>query len=162
MSCEPMAHDRTPKLLSAAISSETCARREDPLLLNTGGSNGASIAFSLPTTMPSESPPPNSNTSPSHKVETISAQLQFRNQAQATKDTTKGKAKKTLGKLESKNKELSFTFELSEENYLSFLSALLKEHGYEKYTPVKKQHRFGIKVGIGAKKAYVSAFYHYK
>jgi hypothetical protein len=104
--------------------------------------------------MPSESPPPIT----SHKVETISAQLQFR--AQSTKDTTKGKAKKTLGKLESKNKELAFTFDLSEENYLSFLSALLKEHGYEKYTPVKKQHRFGIKVGIGAKKAYVLAYHH--
>ena len=103
--------------------------------------------------MPSESPPPNV----SYKVDTISAQLQFR--AQSTKDTNKGKPKKTLGKLESKNKELPFTFKLSEENYLSFLSALLKEHGYEKYTPVKKQHHFGIKVGIGAKKAYVSGYY---
>ena len=105
--------------------------------------------------MLSESPPPNT----SHNVETISAQLQFHAQA-STKDTTKGKAKKALGKLESKNKELTFNFKFSEENYLSFLSALLKEHGYEKYTPVKKQHCFGIKVSIGAKKAYISDYYH--
>ena len=150
------AHDRTPELLSVATPAVTPPRRVldekcPPSLLRTRN-HGASIPFPLPT-MPSESPPPNT----SHKVETISAQLQFR--AHSTKDTTKGKGKKTLGKLESKNKELSFTFELSEENYLSFLSALLKEHGYEKYTPVKKQHRFGIKVGIGAKKAYVSGYY---
>ena len=112
-----------------------------------------SFLFAHQSTMPSESPPPNT----SHKVETISAQLQFHVQT-STKDTTKGKAKKPLGKLESKNKELTFNFELSEENYLSFLLALLKEHGYEKYTPIKKQHHFGIKVGIGAKKAYISDY----
>jgi hypothetical protein len=63
--------------------------------------------------------------------------------------------KKSTGKLETKNKEITFKFELSEENYLSFLSALLKEHGHTKYTPVTKPHCFGIKVSMGVKKAYV-------
>ena len=53
-----------------------------------------SFLFAYWSTMPSELPPPNI----SHKVETISAQLQFHAQA-STKDTTKGKAKKTLGNL---------------------------------------------------------------
>ena len=69
---------------------------------------------------------------------------------------TRASQRRLLENSNPKNKELPFTFELSEENYLS---ALLKEHIYEKYTPVKKQHHFGIKVGIGAKKAYVSGYY---
>ena len=40
-------------------------------------------------------------------------------------------------------------------HYLDFLSAILKEHGHSKYVPVKKQSRFGIKVGMGSKKTYV-------
>lgn len=99
----------------------------------------------LPT-MPSPSPPPIT----SHEVEVVTVQLQFRGPPPAT--TAKTTGKKPLGKLETKNKELAFTFELEEENYLSFLSAMLKEHGHTKYIPVKKQHRFGIKVTMGAKK----------
>jgi len=97
------------------------------------------------------SPPPTPKTS--HEVETILVQLQLR--VQTLKDTNSKKKTVAKGKLETKNKELAFTFELTEANYLSFLSALLKEHGFGKYTPVKKQHGFGIKVGMGAKKAYV-------
>ena len=50
---------------------------------------------------------------------------------------------------------MKFTFESSEENYLSFLLELLKVHGHDKYIPVKKHCRFGIKVSV-AKKVYVS------
>jgi hypothetical protein len=93
----------------------------------------------------------------SHEVEIISVQLQYR--AQLANSNSKGAKKKKLGKLETKNKEITFTFELSEESYLSFLSALLKEHGHTKYTPVTKSHRFGIKVAMGAKKTYDFLFF---
>ena len=93
------------------------------------------------------SPPPTPKTS--HEVETILVQLQLR--VQTSKDTNSKKKTVAKGKLKTKNKELAFTFELTEANYLSFLLALLKEHGFGKYTPVKKQHGFGLKVGIGAK-----------
>jgi hypothetical protein len=93
------------------------------------------------------SPPPTPKTS--HEVETILVQLQLRVQTSNAASSKRKPAAK--GKLETKNKELAFMFELTEANYLSFLSA----HGFGKYTPVKKQHWFGIKVGIGAKKAYV-------
>jgi len=91
----------------------------------------------------------------SHKVE-VTVILSFR--VSPTKKDLPKKGKKTAiakGKLEMKTKELSFSFESSEENYLSFLSELLKAHGHDKYTPVKKHGRFSIKVLIG-KKAYVS------
>jgi len=107
------------------------------------------------------SPPTMSSPLPhktSHEVETISVQLQFRTQPANSNSNTAAK-KKSAGKLETKNKEISFTFELSEENYLSFLSSLLKEHGHTKYTPVTKQHRFGVKISMGAKKAYIFPFY---
>lgn len=81
----------------------------------------------------------------------ITVQLQFLC-VPAAKPTAK---KPPAGKLETKNKELAFTFERSEENYLNFLSAILKAHGHGKYTPVKRQSRFGIKVGMGGKKTYV-------
>ncbi|KAI0245275.1 hypothetical protein BJV78DRAFT_1158810 [Lactifluus subvellereus] len=60
------------------------------------------------------------------------------------------------GKLESKNKEFPFTIESTEENYLSFLSAIIRKHGYDKYTPVMKEKCFGIKVGLGGKTAYAA------
>lgn len=52
------------------------------------------------------------------------------------KDSSKG-SKKTVppkDKVEMKTKELSFTFESSDENYLSFLSELLKVHAHTRYT----------------------------
>ena len=76
--------------------------------------------------------------------------------ATGKKDTSKGgkKAAVLKGKLETKMKELAFTFKALEENYHSFLLALLKLYDYDKYTPVKKQSHFGIKV-VMAKKLYV-------
>lgn len=116
----------------------------------------ADISLHASPTM--SSPPPPSKTS--HEVETISVQLQFRTQPANGNSNSKG-ARKKLGKLETKNKEITFTFELSEENYLSFLSAFLKEHGHTKYTPVTKSHRFGVKVSMGAKKTYIFHSYRY-
>ncbi|KAF8153331.1 hypothetical protein B0H34DRAFT_861457 [Crassisporium funariophilum] len=107
--------------------------------------NGPTFFPPLPI-MPSLSPPPNT----SHKVEVVTVQLQFCVLPPATSAKTTGT--KPLSKLETKNKELAFTFKLEEENYLLFLSAMLKEHGHTKYIPVKKQHRFGIKVTMGGKK----------
>jgi len=103
--------------------------------------------------MPSRSPTPNT----SHEVEVVQVILSLRVQpATGKKDTLKGgkKAAVPKGKLETKTKELTFTFKALEENYHSFLSALLKLYNYDKYTPVKKQSRFGIKVTM-AKKPYV-------
>jgi hypothetical protein len=114
------------------------------------------FSFSLPVpTMLSRSPTPNT----SHEVLVVQAILSFRIQPISKKDTTKSTKKSTVakGKTESKTKEMKFTFESSEENYLSFLSALLKVHGHDKYTPVKKHCRFGVKVSV-AKKVYVSNF----
>ena len=97
------------------------------------------------------SPPPTPKTS--HEVKTVLVQLQLC--VQTLKDANSKRKPAAKGKLETKNKELAFTFELTETNYLSFLLALLKEYGFRKYTPVKKQHWFGIKIGMGAKKAYI-------
>lgn len=69
-----------------------------------------------------------------------------------------GKAKEKTKKIE-KNKEFSFTFEDSPNNYLDFLSALLKKHGHEKYAPVTNRHRFGIQVLVPPKKAYVAVIF---
>ena len=44
-----------------------------------------------------------------------------------------------LGNLRQRTREITFTFKLSEESYLSFLSTLLKEHGYMKYIPMPSQ-----------------------
>lgn len=82
---------------------------------------------------PSRSSSPNT----SHEVKDIQVILSFRViKAAPKKDSSKG-SKKTVppkGKVETKTKELSFTFESSDENYLSFLSELLKVHSHTKYT----------------------------
>ena len=104
--------------------------------------------------MPSPSPTPNT----SHKVDVVQVILSFRSpKPAAKKDTSKGGKKPAVpkGKAETKTKEIAFTFESSEENYLDFLSELLKVHGHAKFTPVKKHTRYNIKVLI-AKKACVS------
>ena len=74
---------------------------------------------------------------------------------QTLKDANSKRKPAAKGKLETKNKEFAFTFKLTKANYLWFLSALLKEHGFEKYTSVKRQHWFGIKISMGAKKTYI-------
>ena len=92
----------------------------------------------------------------SHEVKDIQVILNFRVlKAAPKKDSSRVKKSAAKGKMETKTKELSFTFESSDENYFSFLSALLKVHGHTKYAPVKKHTRFGIKVLLG-KKACVS------
>jgi len=102
--------------------------------------------------------PPSRSPSPpgSHEVKDIQVNLTFRVQKVSAK--SKGSKKSTTtapkGKLETKTKELSFTFESSDENYLLFLSELLKVHAHNKYIPVKKHTRFSIKVLLG-RKAYV-------
>ncbi|KAF8799455.1 hypothetical protein BYT27DRAFT_7223729 [Phlegmacium glaucopus] len=90
----------------------------------------------------------------SHEVEVVQAILSFHPQKPSLKkDSTKGGKKPAApkGKVETKTKEIAFTFEPSEENYLSFLSELLKVHGQGKYTPVKKHTRFSIKILLGKK-----------
>jgi hypothetical protein len=77
------------------------------------------------------------------------------NSMSRTQQTPAWKKAAVKGKLETKNKELAFTFQPTEANHLSHLSALLKEHGYRKHMSFKKQHGFGIKIGIGGKKVYV-------
>ncbi|KIK02604.1 hypothetical protein K443DRAFT_37385, partial [Laccaria amethystina LaAM-08-1] len=61
------------------------------------------------------------------------------------------KAAASKGKVEMKTKEISFTFEPLEENYISFLSELLKAHGQGRYTRVKSHTWFSIKVSLGKK-----------
>jgi hypothetical protein len=110
-----------------------------------------------PSMPPSRSPSPNTL----HEVKDIQVILSFRVlKAAPRKESSKGSKKSVAlkGKVETKTKELSFIFESSDENYLSFLSELLKVHAHTKYTPVKKHTRFSIKVLLG-KKAYVSDFY---
>lgn len=114
------------------------------------------LYFLSPSMPPSRSPSPNS----SHEVKDIQVILSFHVlKAAPKKESSKGSKKSVAlkGKVETKTKELSFTFESSNENYLSFLSELLKVHAHTKYTPVKKHTRFSIKVLLG-KKAYVSDF----
>lgn len=104
--------------------------------------------------MPSRSPTPNT----SHEVNVVQVVLSFRSPKTVPKKDASKSGKKPAaakGKVETKSKETSFTFEPLEENYLDFLSELLKVHGHVKYTPVKKHTRYNIKVLI-AKKAYVS------
>ena len=89
-----------------------------------------------------------------HKVEVIQVILTFHSQNPATKNNlSKGvkKAAASKGKVETKAKEISFTFEPLEENYISFLSELLKAHGQGRYTPVKIHTQFSIKVSLGKK-----------
>ncbi|KAF8957940.1 hypothetical protein BDZ97DRAFT_1628693, partial [Flammula alnicola] len=64
-----------------------------------------------------------------------------------------GKKGASTKKVEDKNKEFSFVFKSSKENYLAFLSALVEKHGHSKYTPVTLNRRFGIKVLVPPKKA---------
>jgi len=144
-----LSHDRTPKL---PVNTDVSATRSSSLRLYVSRHDLFFVSFFLPT-MPSRSPTPNT----SHEVLVVQAILSFRTQPIAKKDATKNTKKSSVpkGKTESKTKEMKFTFESSEENYLSFLSELLKVHGHDKYTPVKKHCRFGIKVSV-AKKAYVS------
>ena len=118
-----------------------------PTSSSAGCRNGRSFLSPLPK-MPSPSPEPEKT---SHKVDVITVQLQFLRVSAGKSTGKKGPA----AKLDTKNKELAFTFECTEANYLDFLSAILKEHGHSKYVPVKKQSRFGIKVGMGSKKTYV-------
>ena len=100
--------------------------------------------------MPGHSPTPNA----SHEVDIVQVVLSFRSPKPAPKkDTSKGgkKSASPKSKVETKSKETSFTFEPSEENYLDFLSELLKVHGHVKYTPVKKHTQYNIKVLIAKK-----------
>ncbi|KAF9033380.1 hypothetical protein BJ165DRAFT_1410441 [Panaeolus papilionaceus] len=79
--------------------------------------------------------------------------ISYRTPAPPPPTTSKGKTKTaSKGKLESKNKEFTFTFEANSENYLLFLSTLLEKHRYPKYTPVKVNHYFTVKIGVGPKK----------
>jgi hypothetical protein len=100
--------------------------------------------------MSSHSPTPDGP----HEVEVVQVILAFHSQNPATKNnSSKGvkKAAASKGKVETKTKEISFTFEPLEENYISFLSELLKAHGQGRYTPVKSHTRFSIKVSLGKK-----------
>lgn len=101
---------------------------------------------------PSRSPSPIT----SHEVKDIQVNLSILKAAKP-KEPSKGGRKSAApkGKVEMKAKELSFTFESSEDKYYSFLSELLKVHGQNKFIPVTKHTRFAVKVLLG-KKAYVS------
>ncbi|KAF8810912.1 hypothetical protein BYT27DRAFT_7208952 [Phlegmacium glaucopus] len=100
--------------------------------------------------MPSQSPTPTT----SHSVGVVQVILSFHApKPAAKKDSLKGGKKSTApkGKVEMKTKEIPPTFEGSEDNYLSFLSELLKAHSHNKYMPVKKHTQFSIKVLLGKK-----------
>jgi hypothetical protein len=100
--------------------------------------------------MSSRSPTPDGP----HEVKVIQVILVFHSQNPATKNNSSKGAKKAAaskGRVETKTKEISFTFEPLEENYISFLSELLKAHGQGRYTPVKSHTRFSIKVSLGKK-----------
>ena len=99
--------------------------------------------FFFPPTMPlSHFSSPNA----SHEIKDIQVILIFCVlKAMPKKDSSRAKKSVAKGKIETKTKELSFTFELSDKNYFLFLSALLKVHGPTKYAPVKKHTRFGIR-----------------
>lgn len=94
----------------------------------------------------SESLPPTS-----HETR-VCAQLSFRAPPPPTSTKKKSTAK---GTIQTKNKEFPFTFESGEKNYLSFLSAVLDKHGYNKFTPVVKKTCFPVKYILGGK-AYIS------
>jgi len=85
----------------------------------------------------------------SYQVKDIQVILSFHVLKAVPKSSKALKKSVGKGKMETKTKELSFTFESSDENYLLFLSELLKVHGHTKYTPIKKHTRFGIKVLLG-------------
>jgi len=85
----------------------------------------------------------------SHQVKDIQVILLFHVLKAVPKFSKAPKKSVGKGKMETKTKELSFTFKSSDENYLSFLSELLKVHGHTKYTPIKKHTCFGIKVLLG-------------
>ena len=80
--------------------------------------------LSSPTMLLSCSPSPNT----SHDVKDIQVILLFLVlKAALKKDSSKGSKKSAAkDKVETKTKELLFTFESSDRNYLSFLSELLK------------------------------------
>jgi hypothetical protein len=90
-----------------------------------------------------------SSNAESWEVDHVSVQLTYSVIVQSGKD----KAKKSKTKNETKNKELSFAFENTNQNYLDFLTALLKKHGQDTYTPISESHRFGIKIVVPPKKA---------
>ncbi len=92
------------------------------------------------------------------KIRNISAHMLQLVKPAPTSDSSKrrGNAKaKEKSKAVEKNKELGFTFKDSSDNHLDFLSAILKKHGYDKYTPVTNRRQFGIQVLVPPKKAYV-------
>lgn len=91
-----------------------------------------------------------SSTVDSWEVQNVSVQLSY---SVKLPPAAKNKANKTTKmKTETKNKELSFTFEDISQNYVDFLTALLKKHGQDDYTPVTEKHRFGIKIIVPPKK----------
>ena len=83
--------------------------------------------FLFPPTMPlSYSSSPNA----SHEVKDIQVILTFHVlKAAPKKDLSRAKKSIAKGKMETKTKELSFTFESLDENYFLFLLALLKVIG---------------------------------
>ena len=99
--------------------------------------------------------PPSSqenNPTPRHEL-LVSPHMQYT--VLKPKETAKGKKAASTKKVENKNKEFTFVFDPSKENYVAFLSALLEKHGHIKYTPVTLPRRFSIKVLVPPKKAYV-------
>jgi hypothetical protein len=100
----------------------------------------------------SPAPSPAASSTPDcWEVQNISVQLSY--SAKVPQPAGKNKASKTKTKIETKNKELSFTFEDTIPNYIDFLTALLKKHGQNEYTPVTEKRRFGIKIIVPPKKA---------
>jgi len=90
------------------------------------------------------------------EVKNISVQLLYSVEVALKEAGGKGKKlgkTKTKTKNETKNKELPFTFQDSSQNYLKFLTAMLKKHSHDDYTPVSESPRFGIKLIVPPKKA---------
>ncbi|KAF8810644.1 hypothetical protein BYT27DRAFT_7209245 [Phlegmacium glaucopus] len=101
--------------------------------------------------MPSQSPIPTT----SHSVGVVQVILSFHApKPAAKKDSSKGGKKSTApkGKVEMKTKEISFTFEASEDNYLSFLSELLKAHSHNNIKVLlgKKMKKDGVDIDMFA------------
>ena len=112
---------------------------------------------SHPTSMSSSSQAP-SEEDDEFTLSKISVHLSYsvKVKASGVEGRKKGKAAKPKVKIETKNKEMTFSFDKTAPNYLAFLSALLEKHGHDKYTPVTRRHCFAIRVLVPPKRAYVA------
>jgi hypothetical protein len=91
----------------------------------------------------------------SHQVAQVIVQLQFTITEKSKGGTSKSgaKSKTAKKKIETKNKEFPFTFEMTQENYFRFLSTVLTKHSYQKYSPITARNRFNIKAIVPPSKA---------